>query len=1173
MLDYVSVRAVSAAIDFYPGIGRAVADRTVARLVEEAKPATMFVDIQLPRNDATSLDDQVNAYCKANNLKISGYLVTSGDDVSVEITLYVIATKRRETWTEVAERVALGNCSLSPKDFRRELAVMTDHMRRATVLMSGRHLQHGDADQAKRVGDVYQNCATASTTFLSFYLLLNGAGVGRDYSDDIILADFANAPIVVPVIEWGHSDVEKGLIQGYMTRAEAEHLYVDREITVFEVPDSREGWAEAIAQIEIMAWQRRRNQVLLIDFTGVRPHGSPIKGMQGRPASGPAPMMSAIINIAKLRDAGMPAWRSALYADHYLAAVVLVGGARRAARMSTKFWRDPDILDFIGVKAGGKFLWSSNNSVTVDAEFWNLVREGRTIRKAGSFELSDDQAWAEQVYDAVVEAAYHDGTGEPGFINVDKFDSKLEVSFEPAVEIINPTRLKLPTGVSDYVFATAKVGAASKYPMITNPCVTADTWVQTGEGPRRVADLIGKPFEARVDGQKYDSVKGFWKTGDKQVYRIKTARGFEVRATDNHKFLIEVGRRRKLGGGYNLDREWIELKNIKLGDRIVLDRPHALRSDPGAIDFQRGWLLGEIVGDGGYNPSSTYAAYLRFWGGNAEEMAARAESFVRATLDPDVRFGGARYNATNKTWQVGSAALDRLCDGFIEPVTKAGTDALEEASEDFVAGFLRGLFDADGSVQGSTHKGVSVRLGQSDLSRLKMAQRMLLRLGVLSTIYEDRRVAGTRALPDGNGGSKVYEAKAQHELVISNASVEKFERTVGFFDPAKAGALGDTISNRRRALNEDDFTSEVVEIVEDGVEAVYDCTVEDVHRFSANGLVAHNCGEVQIIKWGGYCCLADVAPFHANDLNDAEAAFRVATRALVRANLMDFLYRAEVKRTNRIGVGMTGLFEFALKFFGYGFRDLIDEEKSKDFWLTIARFSQAVKDEAKRYAKKLGVTVPHTDTTQKPSGTISKLFGLTEGAHLPAMLEYLRWVQFRNDDPLVAEYQAKGYPIKKLRTYEGTTVVGFPTTPLIVDLAREMGLEHKLVTASEASPAEQFQWLKLMEKYWIRGELEVDTGNQISYTLKYRPDQVSFDEFSAMMLEHMPDVKCASVMPQVDTTAYEYQPEQGVKRAEFEMILAQINATSTDKMEESVDYEHLACEGGSCPIDFSKAGI
>ena len=56
----------------------------------------------------------------------------------------------------------------------------------------------------------------------------------------------------------------------------------------------------------------------------------------------------------------------------------------------------------------------------------------------------------------------------------------------------------------------------------------------------------------------------------------------------------------------------------------------------------------------------------------------------------------------------------------------------------------------------------------------------------------------------------------------------------------------------------------------------------------------------------------------------------------------------EVKRTNRIGVGLTGVHEFAWKFFGYGFLDLLDEEKSLDFWLAMAQFNRAVADEAKK---------------------------------------------------------------------------------------------------------------------------------------------------------------------------------------------------------------------------------
>jgi hypothetical protein len=202
------------------------------------------------------------------------------------------------------------------------------------------------------------------------------------------------------------------------------------------------------------------------------------------------------------------------------------------------------------------------------------------------------------------------------------------------------------------------------------------------------------------------------------------------------------------------------------------------------------------------------------------------------------------------------------------------------------------------------------------------------------------------------------------------------------------------------------------------------------------------------------------------------------------------------------------------------------------------------------------VVVPHTTRTVKPAGTTSKLFGLTEGAHLPAMREYLRWVQFRNGDPLIATYKAKGYPVRELKIYSGTTIVGFPTKPAICQL----GMGDRLVTAAEATPEQQYKWLRLLEKWWVRG----DKGNQVSYTLKYDPSKVSFAEFKQTMLDGQSGVKACSVMPQEDKSAYEYLPESPVSKHEFELIAQAIQ----EDMDEDVGAEHVSCDNGACPIDF-----
>src|SRR5690606_35035566 len=112
-----------------------------------------------------------------------------------------------------------------------------------------------------------------------------------------------------------------------------------------------------------------------------------------------------------------------------------------------------------------------------------------------------------------------------------------------------------------------------------------------------------------------------------------------------------------------------------------------------------------------------------------------------------------------------------------------------------------------------------------------------------------------------------------------------------------------------------------------------------------------------------------------------EDSVRLGVRFLMRTNLMDALSADEVPRTNRMGIGPTGLHEWAWMRFGLAFDDLLDPARSAPFWAMLERLSQAAKEEGDAYAAELGLVPPLTVTTVKPAGTTSKLFGLTEGAH------------------------------------------------------------------------------------------------------------------------------------------------------------------------------------------------
>ncbi len=718
----------------------------------------------------------------------------------------------KETWGDVAKRVAKGNVSLAPN--KAEEALLYKHLAQASTLMSGRHLQHGDANQKNRPMEVFTNCSSAMLRFLTFKLLLSGSGVGSSYDDALMVIDWArDMPNVVCVLDEKHPDFYSG---HFMTPRDAKHFYAKQHIIYHRVDDSREGWAKAIELIERLAYAGNdSDSILILDFTDVRHKGQPIKGMQNRPASGPIPLMEAIANLARIRGSGMAPWLAAMYADHLLAECVLVGGARRAARIAIKHWKDKTIFEFIAIKRpaefAGKtrdevafmkktkrfdsFLWSSNNSVAVDQEFWDHL----TAARNGDFSSPlNFHAW--RVWKDVMDFQYGDGTGEPGFLNVDKLEINLE---------------------------------------------------------------------------------------NIEQYRTRSFCGSDL-----------------------------------------------------------------------YQP-------------------------------------------------------DELSMDMIYELTAA----------------------------------------------------------VLGHIY--------------------------HYIV-------------------------------------------------------------------------NPCGEIAFFILGAFCVIADTVPFHTTSDEEAEEAFRVNTRALMRVNLMHSIYHLEVTRTNRIGVGITGLHEYMWDRFKLSFRDAIAygdgemqiTDEAAPFWNMLKRFGDAVDDEAIKYAAELGVAVPHTNKTMKPAGTTSKLFGLTEAAHLPSMRKLLRWVQFRNDDPLLVGYKAAGYPVKELVSYKGTTIVGFPTAPMITT----MGMGDKLITANEATPEEQFRWLKLLEYFWLGKK---GTGNQISYTLKYDPKEVTFEDYEETMFGHVMDVRAVSVMPFEDTSSYEYLPEEAIDDDYYEWLVANINR----QLDEDVDKEHVDCATGACPIDFNKVAV
>ncbi|HEY9625260.1 MAG TPA: ribonucleoside-triphosphate reductase, adenosylcobalamin-dependent [Crinalium sp.] len=635
-----------------------------------------------------------------------------------------------------------------------------------------------------------------------------------------------------------------------------------------------------------------------------------------------------------------------------------------------------------------------------------------------------------------------------------------------------------------------------------NPCVTADTWVHTEDGPRQVQELIGKQHGTYVNGELFSTTPGgFFFSGVKPVVKLQTQEGYALRLTANHRVLKVTSQTQK--AQYT---DWVEAGDLQPGDRILIHNHRGLQPWQGEGTWDDGWLLGNFVGDGCFavhEASQARQGKLRYWGDHQAEMYEFALATCQRAF-PDFKAKGI-YHPQNRYYEIGGAALFKLATRYgLQVGAKVVTPEIERASYDFYCGFLRGLFDADGSVQGTQSKGISVRLAQSNLANLQAVQRMLLRLGIASTLYQNRRPEQTRLLPNSQRELAEYSCKAQHELVIANDNLSVFQEVIGFQQPDKAQRLAELLSSYKRQFNRERFAVTVVAIAPDGVEAVYDCTVPGPTRFDANGIVAHNCGE--IIGQNFHCNLAEVHlnQLDPNDFRQQEEAFTagaLSVAALLNHRFMEPRYQESREDDPIVGVSFTGLFDFFVHAFGVewlrwwaqGRPDTVAglEFKEKEarylsFWNEVVH--RVVWD----YCDRHQIKRPNRCTTVQPAGTKSLLTGASPGWHPPKAQRFIRRITFRKNDPVAMACLEYGYSIVPSQSDkdENGNLLNDPFDPRCTEWLVEIPVEVPWANLPGADEIEiekfsalsQFDFYMQVQKHY--------TAHNTSATIELNEDEI-----------------------------------------------------------------------------------
>lgn len=647
----------------------------------------------------------------------------------------------------------------------------------------------------------------------------------------------------------------------------------------YVMPDPEDSMESIMESLHNCALTMKAGGGIGLNFSNLRPEGAYIKGTDSK-SSGPVSFMQM--------------WNA-------MSRTISGVGHRKGAMMAVMNIDHPDIEKFIHAKrnntASNPVLEMFNISVAITDDFidavindkeWNLMFNGeicKTVKARVLWNMIVENNWAK---------------AEPGVIFIDRVNKK------------------------NNLWYCEKITA-------TNPCVTKDTRILTVNGFIKIEDLIGrnKPLQVKVDrrachqdviasyhsdnpslkvtvpdtyGGEVKTSTCVFPTGKARVFRVITKHGYEIRATDYHKFLTPCG--------------YKKLADLKQGDELLIYSGTGGFGDKGS--YELGLITGWLITDGYV---SEKRAFLDFYNSKKPLAEVFLQAVNKLLKEHNCRKTvQIRKQNRRDCYKIASQMLLNVLNKYGFAGKTAVPEYIFQGTQDCVKGFLQAVFTADGTVlKDSDKQSYSLRLTSVNLEVLKDIQLLLINLGIVSRIYKNRADERSKALPDGNGGYKKYGCKAIHELTVSKENLVKFAELVGLLG-AKNDQLHEVVKSYRRGPYKENFTTTVVEIIPEGVEEVYDVTQPETHSVVFNGLVTGQCGE-QPLPPGGACTLGAInltqfvtEPFSESarfDLNSFTRAVSTAVRFLDNTVDKNFypldIQRSEATLKRRIGLGIMGL--------------------------------------------------------------------------------------------------------------------------------------------------------------------------------------------------------------------------------------------------------------------------
>ncbi|MEU5166829.1 ribonucleoside-triphosphate reductase, adenosylcobalamin-dependent [Streptomyces mutomycini] len=315
------------------------------------------------------------------------------------------------------------------------------------------------------------------------------------------------------------------------------------------------------------------------------------------------------------------------------------------------------------------------------------------------------------------------------------------------------------------------------------------------------------------------------------------------------------------------------------------------------------------------------------------------------------------------------------------------------------------------------------------------------------------------------------------------------------------------------------------------------------------------CGEATLTPWepcnlGSVNLGAFVTSDGETDYEGLEEAHRLITRYLIRATfaeVADGKSADAIERYRRIGVGHLGFTDWLFK---QGIR--YTEAPGYHFVSSmLTSWASEVDEAAAEYANLLRIPVPIKKRVIAPTGTTSKLAGVSgEATHAPFADYFIRRMRFSDLEPSeiaqVKEYRRKGYRVEPCQYAANTSVVEIPTKDSLLD---ELEYPEYFQHAGDLTIRDMLNVQRMYQEHWA--------DQAVSYTANVEAGTYTAEELADLLAEYLPDLKGVTLFPEM---SMEQSPYERITAEEYRVRAEEVGIEVTDTGFDEV------CASGSCGV-------